>query len=155
VESQPREQHPKGEDDISDWVCRQLQLRLTPAAIIDREIQVARRRQGIGTRIDLTATTPTATQPPSTARVIAEAKLVTDPGLMTAMQDQLVQRYLIPAGLQHGIYLVYWIDPDQRPAGSAKGPTDRDRLKQQLTQQAAEAGDGLQIHPYILDISHP
>jgi hypothetical protein len=107
---------PKSENDISDWVCRQLERRLTPT-VVDREIQVARRRQGIGTRIDVTATTPTATQPPSTARVIAEAKLVINRDLMTALQDQLVQRYLIPAGLQHAIYLVYWINPDQRPAG--------------------------------------
>ena len=145
----------KSEDDISDWVCRELKSRLSPATIIDRELQVARKRQGIGTRIDLTATSPAATQPPSTARVIAEAKLVTNAGLMTAMQDQLAQRYMIPTGLQHGIYLVYWIDPDQRPAGSAKGPADRDVLMQQLMTQAAETGDRLHIHPYILDVSHP
>ena len=146
---------PKSEDDISDWIRHQLELRLTPATIIDREIQVARRGKGIGTRIDVTATTPTATQPPSTARVIAEAKLVTSRELMTAMHDQLIQRYLIPTGLQYGIYLIYWIDPAQRPAGKYKGPTDRDELAEQLTGQAAAADGGRQIRPYILDISHP
>jgi hypothetical protein len=30
---------------------------------------------------------------------------------LPAMQDQLVNRYLVPAELQCGIYLVYWIDP--------------------------------------------
>ncbi len=53
---------PKSEDDISDWIRRQLRIRLTSATIIDREIQVARPRTGIGTRIDLTATTHAATQ---------------------------------------------------------------------------------------------
>ena len=148
---------PKSEDDISDWVRDQLSLRLTQASIIDREVQVARRRQGIGTRIDLTATTPTATQPPDSARVIAEAKLVTNATLMTAMHDQLVQRYLVPAGLQYGIYLVYWISPSQRYAGrSPKGTTDQAELMQQLKQQAtAAAGQGLQIQPFLLDTSHP
>jgi hypothetical protein len=141
----------KSEDDISDFVRRELARRLTPATIIDREIQVTRGLQGVGTRIDLTATAPTATQPPASARVIAEAKLVTNPTLLTAMHDQLVQRYLIPAGYQHGIYLVYWVDPSQRPAG----PADRDALVQQLNERAAAAGDGLHIRPYLLDISHP
>jgi hypothetical protein len=146
---------PKSEDDISDWVRRELARRLTPATIIDREIQVTRGRRGIGTRIDLTATTPTATQPPSSARVISEAKLVTNRDLLTALQDQLAQRYLIPAGLEYGIYLVYWIEPGQRPAGSPASPADRDPLLQRLTEQAATAGDALHIRPYLLDISHP
>ncbi len=146
---------PMSEDDISDWVRRELGPKLTAASTFDREVQVARRKPGIGTRIDLKATTPTATQPPNTAQVIAEAKLVTNASLMTAMQDQLIQKYLIPAGLQHGIYLVYWIAPDQRPAGSPKDPTDRDELMRRLTQQAAVAGNDLHIHPYVLDISHP
>jgi hypothetical protein len=54
---------------------------------------------------------------------LPEAKLVTDSTLLTAMHDQLVQRYLLPAGYQHGIYLVYWVDPSQRRAG----PADRTR----------------------------
>jgi hypothetical protein len=145
---------PKSEDDISDWIRRQLRLRLTPATIIDREIQVAREHQGIGTRIDLTVTTPTATQPPLSARVMAEAKLVTNKTLETAMQDQLVQRYLLPYGLQCGIYLVYWINPRQRPAGRRKGPAHRNRLMRKLEAQAAETGHGLRIVPYLLDISH-
>ena len=132
-------------------------LRILYRSSSQAEVQVARRRQGIGTRIDLTATTPTATQPPDTARVIAEAKLVTNTTLMTAMHDQLVQRYLVPAGLQYGIYLVYWISPSQRSAGrSPKGTTDQAELMQQLKQQAtAAAGQGLQIQPFLLDISHP
>lgn len=146
---------PKSEDDISDWVRRELRLRLTPATMIDREVQVTRGLQGIGTRIDLTATTPTATQPPTSARIIAEAKLVTNSTLLTAMEDQLVQRYLIPAGLQYGIYLIYWIDPRQRPAASRARSADRDTLVQQLNEQAARAGEGFQIRPYLLDISHP
>ncbi len=142
---------PKDEDTISDWIRRELRTRLTAPGVVDREIQVSPRRKGMGTRIDLRATMPTATHPPSSACVIAEAKLVTHRAVLTALHDQLVQRYLLPAGLRHGIYLVYWTDPGQRRGGHA----DRDQLMRELTQQAASAGDGLHIRPYILDISHP
>jgi hypothetical protein len=148
---------PKSEDDISDWVRDQLALRLTRATVVDREVQVARRLRGIGTRIDLTATAPTATQPSDTARVIIEAKLVTNSTLMTAMHDQLVRRYLLPASLQYGIYLVYWISAEQRmAAGLQKSPQNQADLFQQLKRQAlAAAEQDLQVQPFLLDISHP
>jgi len=78
----PDESTAKSEDDISDWVRDKLKERLGRASIIYREVQVSRKIQGIGTRIDLTATTPAATQPADTACVIAEAKLVTNNELM-------------------------------------------------------------------------
>ena len=145
---------PKSEDDISDWVRDQLKLRLGQASIIYREVQVSRKRQGIGTRIDLTATTPVATQPADTACVIAEAKLVTNRELMTAMRNQLVLRYLVPTGLRYGIYLVYWISPGQR-ATRRRTHTSKERLLRSLNQQATEVGQGIQIKPFLLDISHP
>ncbi|MGH3870749.1 MAG: hypothetical protein ACRDSR_04410 [Pseudonocardiaceae bacterium] len=149
--------HPKTEDDISDWIRRRLQERFHRGLVIDREIQVQRIRQGgIGTRIDLTATAPTATQPPSTARVIIEAKLINNPDLMTAMDNQLVQRYLVPLGLQHGIYLIYWITPDQRPKGWVRTKrTDRNDIQEQLERQASTAPSDAHIKVYILDISRP
>jgi len=147
------ESNPKSEDDISDWVRDQLKTRLGRASMIDREVQVSRRLQGIGTRIDLTATTPAATQPADTACVIAEAKLVTNGELMTAMRNQLVLRYLVPAGLQYGIYLVYWISPEQR-ATRRRTYTSKDRLLRSLNQQAAQVGQRIQIKPFLLDISH-
>lgn len=148
---------PKSEDDISDWVRDQLRLRLNPATVIDREVQVVRKRQGIGTRIDLTATAPTATQPPDAARVIIEAKLVTNSTLMTAMHNQLIQRYLLPAGRHDGIYLVYWISTEQRLAARLpKNPIDRAELLQNLQHQAAAAAEhDLHVQPFLLDISHP
>jgi hypothetical protein len=141
----------KDEDTISDWVAAELQRRLSSPGLLDREITISPRR-GTGTRIDVRATTPTATHQPGTATVFAEAKLVTHEALKTALHDQLAQKYLIPAGRQHGIYLVYWADPAQRPYG----PRDRNQLLEQLTQQArAEERFGLHIRPYLLDISHP
>ena len=91
-------------------------LTVTVATTIDCEVQVEPRRRGIGTRIDLTVTTPAAIHPATAPRVIAEAKLVTNDTLMTAMQDQLIGRYLIPEALQYGIYR-----STGSPPGSARG----------------------------------
>jgi hypothetical protein len=58
---------------------------------------------------------------------------------------------MLPKGACRGIYLVYWTDPSQR----TKGRRDRGRLIQALVQQAALAADhGLEIRPYLLDISY-
>ncbi len=73
---------------------------------------------------------------------------------MTAMHNQLVLRYLVPTGLQYGIYLVYWISPEQR-ATRRQTHTSRDRLLRSLNRQAAKVGQGIQIKPFLLDISHP
>lgn len=149
--------NPKSEDDISGWIQRRLEEKLKRAVVIDREIQVQRPKQGgIGNRIDLTATAPTATQPLSTARVIIEAKLVNNRDLMTAMDNQLVQRYLVPHGLRHGIYLVYWVTPDQRPpTWSRTNHANLDDLQDQLARQVSTAPSDSLIQPYILDVSRP
>ena len=104
---------PKSEDTISDWVSQRLQARLQEA-FFQREAHVSSKGQGIGTRIDIEATATTATHPPGKALVIAEAKLITNKHLMTAMHSQLVQQYMLPKGVHQGIYLVYWTDPGQR-----------------------------------------
>ena len=142
---------PKDENTISEFVRDQLTIRLGAQGFIDREVEVTRQLTGVGTRIDLTVTLLTATHPASTARVIAEAKRATNDSLMTGMRDQLVRQYLVPTGRRHGIYLVYWARPEQWH-GSPANPS---QLARELEQQAAEAGDGLRIRPYILDISHP
>jgi hypothetical protein len=142
---------PKDENTISEFVRDELMTRLRAQGFIDREVEVTRQLTGIGTRIDLTVTVLTAAHPASTARVIAEAKRVTNDSLMTGMHDQLVRQYLVPTGRRYGLYLVYWAKPEQWPGS----PADRSQLARELEQQAAEAGDGLRIRPYILDISHP
>jgi hypothetical protein len=149
-------ERPQVEDDVSDWLQRRLHERLATGLIIDREVQVNRPRPGgIGTRIDLTATTTTPTN--DTARVIIEAKRVDNDELMTAMHQQLIRRYLIPEQRRYGIYLVYWITPGQRPPGwSRTTAADPKALAQQLREQAHQADqEGMRITPYILDISRP
>ncbi|MFD2025766.1 hypothetical protein [Promicromonospora aerolata] len=103
---------PKGEDDISDWLKRDLALRLSPHVVVDREVQVRRDGpKGVGTRIDVTVTSGHALL----ARVLFEAKLVKNRELPTAIDHQLVGQYLAPEGLTNGIYIVYWVTPSARP----------------------------------------
>lgn len=85
--------------------------------------------------------------------MITEAKVVTNDTLMTAVHNQLIRRYLIPAGFQYGIYLVYWIHPDQRQRLKTKH-ADPAELLAQLEQQAASAEPDLHIQPFLLDITH-
>jgi hypothetical protein len=147
---------PHSEDDISDWLRRRFDERLQGGLIVDREIQVARPKgKGIGTRVDLTATVRTING--DVARIIVEAKRIDNAELMTAMRQQLIERYLVPSGRTHGIYLAYWVAPEQRPARwSRTRPGDVDTLKGELSAQARQArDDGFVIKPYILDISRP
>ncbi|TDV44200.1 hypothetical protein [Actinophytocola oryzae] len=148
---------PKSEDDISDWIQRNLRTLLCKNSIIDREPQVRRRhKQGSGTRIDLKIALATATQPQTHAQVIIEAKLINHAKLFTAMHAQLVQLYLIPSGVQYGIYLVYWITPEQRSeVRIQRDRRDRSEVQRQLDQQAASAGHDVVIQSFLLDISRP
>jgi len=124
--------------------------------LIDREPQVHRTaNRGVGTRIDLTATATTTSR--DIARTVIEAKHHSNRELMTAMREQLVERYLAPTGRRHGIYLVYWTTPNQRPTGMSRStsPDARD-LKRALTNQAEQLREaGWVVNPFILDISQP
>lgn len=107
---------PMTEHDISDWVRRRLNDRLHDGVVVDREVQVQRlSSRGVGTRIDLLPSAGTISGP--LARVVVEAKRVDNREVMTAMNEQLVDRYLASMSHRHGIFVVYWVRPDQRPGG--------------------------------------
>lgn len=82
----------------------QLDVRLTPHVVIDREIEVLRIKPvGVGTRMDLTATA----EGQRLGQVAVEAKHANSSELITAIDMQLVANDLEPQQLTHGIYLVY------------------------------------------------
>jgi hypothetical protein len=147
---------PQSEDDISDWVRRNLEQRLGSGSVVGRELQVRRLNdKGIGTRADLTVVVSNATQPRRQIMVIAEAKLVNHGELFTAMRAQLAERYLEPLGLRCGIYLVYWVDPAQRPRPWRGGRSDLAVLFDELTEQARGLEPEFRVVPFVLDISRP
>jgi hypothetical protein len=77
--------------------------------------------------------------------VVAEAELVINDTLMTAMQDQLIGRYLIPEALQYGIYLIYWIPACKAAPEAKENPYRPSQLLRQLEQQAASRRAGTVI----------
>jgi hypothetical protein len=140
---------PKSEDTVSDWLVHELELRLKPHVVLDREIQVTRRKDaGVGTRIDITATAG-GTQ---IARVSFEAKLVNNPELLTALTDQLVNKYMEPAGLTHGVYIVYWTVPKLRPSSWRQDHPDDAALGRELVEQAHRHRPLKYVDIVILDI---
>ncbi|ONI87994.1 hypothetical protein ALI22I_19810 [Saccharothrix sp. ALI-22-I] len=148
---------PQTEDDISDWIGRRCEELLASGVVVNREVHVVRNRDrgGIGTRIDLTATAHS--QSSDHALVAIEAKRSDNHELLTAMSNQLIDRYLIPIGRSHGVYLAYWITPEQRPQSWSRSTFPAsEELLDRLRQQANDArNQGMHIAPYVLDISRP
>ncbi|WP_328848555.1 hypothetical protein [Micromonospora zamorensis] len=123
--------------------------------LLTREPQVERIAvKGSGTRIDLTAGAPTNTTPIEVAEAIIEAKLVSNDEVPTALQDQLVRRYLAATSQRHGIYLVYWLPPEQRTSGSRKY-ADKQKLLDDMRRWAAEVAPQFDVSVYVLDVSWP
>ncbi len=145
------------EDDITDWVRRRLTDRLgRDRIILTREPQVERLTvKGSGTRIDLAAGAPTNTAPIGVAAVTIEAKLASNDEVPTALRDQLVKRYLAATGQRHGIYLVYWVPPEQRRPGSRTVYADKQQLLDDMRRWAAEVAPQYEVSVYALDVSWP
>jgi hypothetical protein len=146
---------PKSEDDITDWFQRRVMDLLPERVVPDRELQVQRRKNsGIGERADLTVTVGAGDR---LIRTAVEAKTIGNDEVTTALQEQLVERYLRPMELPHGIYLVYWLPPEQRPSSWNKSRgADRETFLRELREQSAAARTtGFHVEPYLLDISRP
>jgi hypothetical protein len=142
---------PKAEDDISDWVAQQLQSRVGRSGVADREIQVTRpAAQGIGRRVDVTVTAGTEHH-----RLMIEAKHLDNRELRMAPQNQLVERYLAPSNRTWGIYLVYWLSPDQRPEGWTTQMTTKLECFETVRELCATIEPPFRVLPYVLDISRP
>ena len=140
---------PKNEDTISDWLAHELELRLRPHVVVDREIQVTRHKAaGVGTRIDITATSGGI----HVGRVVFEAKHVNTPELLSAIDDQLVDKYMDPAALTHGIYIVYWTAPELRPSSWHKKYPDTDVLAEVLREQAQRHLPHKHVEVVVLNI---
>ncbi|MDO3403237.1 hypothetical protein QWI29_24610 [Mycolicibacterium neoaurum] len=140
---------PKSEDTVSDWLAEQLRLRLQPHVVLDREIQITRHKEaGIGTRIDITATAGGI----RLARVVFEAKHVNNAGLTTAIDDQLIDRYMSPGAFDYGIYIVYWTAPELRPPSWTRKHRDAEVLAKNLRVQAERHLPHKHIEVILFDI---
>lgn len=150
---------PKNELLLSDYIKRHLDADLARSrVIVNREVQ---NRKG-----DITDIRVQAFAQDEQGRlfdpltVIVEVKGCWHPDLETAMINQLVDRYLQPASLRHGLYLIGWFnveawDPsDRRRQRAAK--FEFEPLQQRMNEQAdGLVQRGLVVRSVILDASLP
>jgi len=93
------------------------------------------------------------------ALAIIEVKGKWNRELLTAMENQLLNDYMIPRSIQYGIYLVgwfksqYWNDRDWRYSMHRR-ITNVEDLRQILEEQAQDISErGFLIRPIVIDIS--
>ncbi|UYN84741.1 MAG: ATP-binding protein [Microcella sp.] len=115
---------PRSESDISDWYAHELHSRLA-GAFIDREVQVSGKPRGsIGDRADIQVA---ATGPGSEGyAVLIEVKGSWNDEVFTAIDEQLLARYLVSRELTHGVLLVAWFNPES--TDWARPPAKAERL---------------------------
>lgn len=102
---------PIGENEFSDYVKRHLQADLISRGIIANREVVIRPDERIDIRVDAVAH-HAHEEIDERLSLIIEVKGCWNPELMTAMQTQLVDRYLRDNHCQHGLYLIGWFNCD-------------------------------------------
>lgn len=155
---------PIDENGFSDVVARYLRQRLAGAGIFaNREVEVLRHPGApIGQRTDILINTlrrsPTG-EPIDPITAVIEAKGCWNDELFTALESQLVQRYMVQLGAPAGVYLVGWFDAanwdpkDSRRRGVPKRTIDE--VRRQLNAQAAGAPEGFHVRTVVMDIRAP
>ena len=152
------------ENGFSDVVARYLRQRLAGAGIFaNREVEVLRHPGApIGQRTDILINTlrrsPTG-EPIDPITAVIEAKGCWNDELFTALESQLVQRYMVQLGASVGVYLVGWFDTaswdpkDSRRRDVPKRPVDE--VRQELDAQAAGVPEGFLVRSVVMEIGSP
>ena len=153
---------PKDEADLSDYMKRHLDDDLKGRGIVvNREVQI---RRGQLTDIRVDAVSPDHGAGAKVVSAIIEVKGCWHRELETAMQNQLVERYLKDNHVPNGLYLVGWFnslswsDSDHRKADAPKCSLDeaRKRFAQQAHDlQQAAAVPGLVLRSFVLNAALP
>jgi len=150
---------PKDEEEFSNWVKIELQDLLgSKGIILNREVQLhIRERTDI--HVDAVARDPSSKELDQ-LKVIIEVKGCWNREIETAMETQLVNRYLKDNDCRHGIYMVGWFLCDawsktdsRRRAVKFKTLDDLDDYLTQQARRVSRAGN--QIRAAILDASIP
>lgn len=156
---------PKNEDWFSDYVQQHLQEGLRERGVVLNREVVIRKGEGKGrgerTDVHVDAIVPGSTpEAYETASMIVEAKGCWNPELDTAMEGQLIGRYLKDnPQCSHGLYLVGWYncdqwdDQDYRKKRSPNLSIDeaRERFEEQAKMPSIE--EGVTVATKIIDTS--
>ena len=150
---------PKLEDECSNYLCNKLDdLLAKSGVIVNREVQVTQKhRTGIGERVDLLVQANGVT---GGLTVPIEVKWTSNPELMTALNAQLVSRYMLPLGTRDGVFCVLNASNDaaapRLPLALAKGDDPVGTARETLARQAVEAlAQGLAVSVVWLDCARP
>jgi hypothetical protein len=154
---------PKDEEHLSDFVKVHLETDLAGRGIVSlREVQIRRgdgRGIGRGERTDIhvTGVVPNSSgRAFANVRVIIEVKGAWNAKLDSAIENQLVGRYLKDNSCQHGIYLVGWYrcaqwDSSDRRSSKCRYSTI-DGLRKSLSAKASSlSADGMSIRSVVLN----
>jgi hypothetical protein len=137
-------------------VKRHLELDLARRNIVvNREVEVRRAASGTGKRTDIYARAIHGDLPAREARkltVVIETKRCSNAELRTALGDQLVDDYLKPLGLKHGIYLVGRFGCTTQPCCRNKTLHE---LQAELSEQAKAQLPQYSVVSIVLDTSLP
>ncbi len=154
---------PRGEQKLSDWIAGFLEHELRGRAIVigrETQIRASVTGTGRGKSIDLKidAVAGEHTQGPPIVTVMVEVKGSWNRDLMTAMESQLVERYLT-SSITQGIYLVGYYAADNWKQSDGKRTATRrhtlDGLSQTLKEQAVDVSTRrvVGIDSVVLDCS--
>jgi hypothetical protein len=108
---------PRTEEDLSDWIADHLRRDMKDRKlVVNREVEVSRRHLGggIGDRADIRVDA-LASMGGTPFSVLLEVKGCWNRQLRTAIEQQLVNRYLPGEHVRHGTYIVGWFLCDTWP----------------------------------------
>ena len=143
-------------DQVADFLRRDLGS--DRGVVVNREV---RPRRGEATDIYVDSVAARAGGNDGQFTYVIEAKGCWHPDLMTAMETQLVGRYLNESRSRHGLYLVAWYNCDKwdrtDPRYKAARGLMKDKLKEYLEAQASELSSnrGVDVRVAIIDASLP
>jgi len=146
---------PKDENAFSDYVARYLDCLKPKGVIINREVEI---RRGERTDIQVDAVIKNRNgEVEDSITVIIEAKgCWNKKELDTAMEGQLVNRYLKDNRCQHGLYLIAWFNCEQwDDSDSRKRQAPEisiEEAKEKFEKQAAKLSDsGVTVKAFVLN----
>lgn len=157
---------PKQEAHLANALARHLQRDLADrGVVIGRELVIqvglAGAARGLRTDIDVTATAiDSARRSLHQVRVVSEVKGSWHPEVLTALRGQLVDQYMTPHEIRHGLYLVgdytcvSWADSaKKRRSARLGGPAALTKVLE--AQAAAVTNEMREVRAIVLDVSLP
>jgi hypothetical protein len=153
---------PKSENELSDWLARFMRRDLAGRGIVvNREVEISRPAgAGLGERTDVHVTAFSKDpERPSLIRAVVEVKGCWHRELGTALETQLVARYLRGTDNRYGLYVAGWFTSDHwEPSDwrrGACGAVTKDAAAALLAEQAEHTthDDNLVVGSMILDLT--